>query len=719
MKRLVPDIYNNYLRGRSENIFSGEETNLRPRCFYIGISLSFFLAIGAPYANMIIRGSYMARDFTTPGAIAIFLLLVGPINALLKWSRTPLRALIVFFNVYTFIVIRYIIDSNLDMYSPGLIFSTFFSLLVLANLLSVLFGKASLFLNRAELILVYIMLLIVSALCTMGFSEQFLPMITAIFYFATPENKWQEQLFPFQQQNKILVNDGDGNKGFYEGLTPPDTIPWSSWTEPLILWGIFFLALYVCMVCVAVILRRQWTERERLSYPLTQVALDVVKEENSDSIVNGFFKNRIMWYGAAIPILVGSLNALNRYDPSFPIVKLIWFLPFVGKQIIQISISFAMVGFSFFINTNIAVGIWFFHLLSKCQKEVLFLSGIKSSQTISYGVSQMPLMAYQGVGALIAMVLIGFWIGRNHYTDVFKKAIGKATHIDDRDEIISYRLAVIGCVGSIFIMSVWLWIMGTKLWVAILFVIVALLIFIGITRIVSEAGLAAVRTPMIAPDLLTLGFGSTLIGSGGIWNLSMAYIWAADVRVFVMANCSNGLKLIEEMPVKLRRIVFGSIVIALFIGAMGSIWMIFNMAYQHGGINLNSWFFKSAPAVAYKFAQRNLDANNQVYWTGWSFFAGGGAAMLLMTIARQRISWWPIHPIGFPVGANYLMEKVWFSIFLAWCLKIVLMRYGGANVFKKSQKFFLGLIAGQFFCSGMWLVIDFFTGKIGNVIFDI
>ena len=105
----------------------------------------------------------------------------------------------------------------------------------------------------------------------------------------------------------------------------------------------------------------------------------------------------------------------------------------------------------------------------------------------------MPLMAYQGVGALIAMVLIGFWIGRNHYMDVFKKAIGKATHIDDRDEIISYRLAVIGCVGSIFIMSVWLWIMGTKLWVAILFVLVALLIFIGITRIVSEAGLAAVR----------------------------------------------------------------------------------------------------------------------------------------------------------------------------------------------------------------------------------
>ncbi|MEE2657247.1 MAG: hypothetical protein VX733_02005 [Candidatus Latescibacterota bacterium] len=45
-----------------------------------------------------------------------------------------------------------------------------------------------------------------------------------------------------------------------------------------------------------------------------------------------------------------------------------------------------------------------------------------------------------------------------------------------------------------------------------LFIVLALLIFIGITRIVSEAGLAAVRAPMIAPDLTIMGLGS---GRGG------------------------------------------------------------------------------------------------------------------------------------------------------------------------------------------------------------
>ena len=41
-----------------------------------GVFLSFFLAIGAPYGNMIIRGSYMALDFSTPGAIFLFLVMI-------------------------------------------------------------------------------------------------------------------------------------------------------------------------------------------------------------------------------------------------------------------------------------------------------------------------------------------------------------------------------------------------------------------------------------------------------------------------------------------------------------------------------------------------------------------------------------------------------------------------------------------------------------------
>ena len=95
MKRLIPSQYSDYLEGRSQSMLGGQAIHLRPHAFLIGAFLSFFLAIGAPYGNMIIRGSYMALDFSTPGAIAIFLLLIGPINAGLKWASSPWLALVV------------------------------------------------------------------------------------------------------------------------------------------------------------------------------------------------------------------------------------------------------------------------------------------------------------------------------------------------------------------------------------------------------------------------------------------------------------------------------------------------------------------------------------------------------------------------------------------------------------------------------------------------
>ncbi len=45
------------------------------------------------------------------------------------------------------------------------------------------------------------------------------------------------------------------------------------------------------------------------------------------------------------------------------------------------------------------------------------------------------------------------------------------------------------------------------------------------------------------------------------------------------------------------------------------------------------------------------------------------------------------------------------------------LRYGGSTLYRRSQTFFLGLIAGQMFCNGAWQVADYFTGKTGNSIF--
>ena len=54
------------------------------RAFFLGSIFTAALAAGAPYGNMVLRGSYLAQDFSTPGALFLFFVLVGILNALYK-----------------------------------------------------------------------------------------------------------------------------------------------------------------------------------------------------------------------------------------------------------------------------------------------------------------------------------------------------------------------------------------------------------------------------------------------------------------------------------------------------------------------------------------------------------------------------------------------------------------------------------------------------------
>lgn len=139
------------------------------------------------------------------------------------------------------------------------------------------------------------------------------------------------------------------------------------------------------------------------------------------------------------------------------------------------------------------------------------------------------------------------------------------------------------------------------------------MVFIGIARVVCEAGLAAVRSPMIAPDLIVQGIGSQAIGAAGVFNLSLAYIWSADIRIFLLAMVANGLKLIQTMDRRSRRVVCWAVVAAIFIGAAGSCWMVFHLAYEYGGINLDSWRFRGGPSTSWHRLLYRQDRQHRLY----------------------------------------------------------------------------------------------------------
>ncbi len=73
-------------------------------------------------------------------------------------------------------------------------------------------------------------------------------------------------------------------------------------------------------------------------------------------------------------------------------------------------------------------------------------------------------------------------------------------------------------------------------------------------------------------------------------------------------------------------------------------------------------------------------------------------------------AWWPIHPIGFLVFAAYPTYKIWFSFFLGWLCKVLVMRYGGMQLYKRMKSAAMGLIAAEAVIAGIFLIVALIAG---------
>ncbi len=89
--------------------------------------------------------------------------------------------------------------------------------------------------------------------------------------------------------------------------------------------------------------------------------------------------------------------------------------------------------------------------------------------------------------------------------------------------------------------------------------------------------------------------------------------------------------------------------------------------------------------------------------------------MVGLMFLRHRFLWWPFHPLGFAIGTvSFILGRIWFSVFLAWIFKLTILKYGGVKLYRSTRPLFMGLVLGQVCNAGFWLIVDTFTGAIGN-----
>ncbi|MGC9319761.1 MAG: DUF6785 family protein, partial [Armatimonadota bacterium] len=129
--------------------------------------------------------------------------------------------------------------------------------------------------TRREMLAIYAFLVIAVPPVTFGIIELLLPWITVPVYFDTPQSPTAE--LAVQMPGWFSPRSPEAIRTMYEG-TETGAVPWSQWVIPLAYWTMFLTILYVTGLCLVSLFRKQWSEHERLRFPLLLIPLDITAE---------------------------------------------------------------------------------------------------------------------------------------------------------------------------------------------------------------------------------------------------------------------------------------------------------------------------------------------------------------------------------------------------------------------------------------------------------
>ena len=151
-----------------------------------------------------------------------------------------------------------------------------------------------------------------------------------------------------------------------------ESVPWGAWIVPILTWSAYVLVVYFVMICLSVLLRKQWVEHERCAFPLVKLPAEMAGQGSGS--LGPLFKSSALWFGFAFPVFLHTMNGLHTFFPNAPHIPRDFWLnqylverPWSALRPFQIVIFWSMVGFSYLLTLEVSFSIWFFFVFYKLQ----------------------------------------------------------------------------------------------------------------------------------------------------------------------------------------------------------------------------------------------------------------------------------------------------------------------------------------------------------------
>jgi len=629
----------------------------RPRALLVGAALVLALAYVIPYFNFTLFKFDWAFRPLSVGPVFALVVLIWPVNAVLRRIR------------------------------PGLAFT------------------------RPELLLMYAMMAICAAISGEGLFAYVLVNTVHPQYYATHENRWGE-LFMRDVPPWLQLSRPESVRAFYETLPAGAPLPWSEWVGPIAAWSVVAFALFAGFFCLSCLLRKDWIEGQRISFPFAAVPTELVGEEGGQG--RSLFHNRILWIGFALPVIQSLLQMAHALVPAVPYNPMYWQ---IGRAfgntgpISAISNTYAYIGFETIgilalLPAEVSLSLWLFFLLNRLQLVAFAALGFGQEAFGARVFSPSAFISYQETGACLMLAFILLWQSRKMIAAGFLRLLGRPAPRDPLDPL-PPGAAALGLVLSAVVLLLWASRTGMRLWAFAGLMTIYFGYALAMTRMVAAGGIYVPGTALAPRDVLVGLTGATPYNPRSLALVTyLQHTFMTQPKIYFMHFAFNDLKVLHAARI---RGSLGALALLLAVVLMMLVvpWTDLSAIYHRGALTLDLWQFRDSGSWVFGELAASLhspEAPTSYLPVG---LLCGGAVMLLLTWLHTSFLWWGLSPLGFIMSGTFGMNaRIWTNALIAWVLVVLLRRFGGLRLYRAWRPAFVGMMVGHLVIMALRSIID-------------
>ncbi len=534
-------------------------------------------------------------------------------------------------------------------------------------------------------------------------------------YLATDANGWERifEQYPdwlFPKDESVIFRWAEGSATGH--------IPWAVWRTPLLAWSVFQMAMVFSVMCLVGLFQKQWSDRERLTYPLLFLPVEVVGARPRENVAGSFFRSPLMWIGFAIAAAFNGINILHAYFPAVPgIERYLSLDQYLNegwlRNVRPLGISFALevLGLAYLVSGEVLLSSWFFYFFMKLVKVIGLGMGYRGAG--------FPFFQEVSAGGYVALAVFLIWVARPHFARAWRGLEER-----DQNEALPFRLLLVGFVAGSVVMVWFLAEAGLPARLTVIWLLTMYMFTLVAARVRAEAGPPVVWCHPYGFDkqmpfqLLGSRYVKSLGGDKALAMFSgLFWIGRAAYPHQVAQYAADGFKLAGYAKAK-RNQLMGLMLLICAVALGITYWYHLDVGYTFGQAMIGSrsgelslgWGFNWSKGE-YSVLQLAMERPQGPDWNRAGFYGAGFAFTALLTMARTRITSFPFHPLGFLLATLYGdYTPYWFPFLFAWICQRIFLRYGGLKLYRKFVPLFLGIAMGHVVLGGfLWrIVINYF-----------